>query len=68
MALFTGDVRALNYDDDWLAPTASTAFLTGKLANARVTSAHFDSAAAGTVADHYAWIKTPDASADWLLR
>ena len=67
MARFTGEVRALTYDDDWLAPPASTRFLIGKLPNARVLSAHFDDAAAGTVADHYAWIKAPDASADWLL-
>ena len=67
MARFHGDIHALTYSGDWLAPPASTAFLTGKLANARLTTAHFDAAAAGTVADHYAWIKTPGATADWLL-
>lgn len=67
MARFRGDIRALTYSGDWLAPPASTAFLTGKLANARIATAHFDAAAAGTVADHYAWIKTPGATADWLL-
>ena len=68
MARFGGDVRALTFDQDWLAPPESTAFLTGKLANAQVTAGHFDAAMAGTVADHYAWIKAPDATADWLLR
>ena len=68
MARFNGEVRALTFDQDWLAPPVSTAFLTGKLPNARVTSAHFDAAAVGTVADHYAWIKAPEATADWLLR
>ena len=61
-------MRALTFDQDWLAPPVSTAYLTGKLPNARVTSAHFDAAAVGTVADHYAWIKAPEATADWLLR
>lgn len=66
MARFTGEVRALTYDDDWLAPASSTASLTGKFPSAQVTAAQFDAAAAGCVPDHYAWIKAPDASAEFL--
>ena len=66
MVQFNGAVRALSMDSDWLAPPSSMAFLTGKLRDACVQATTFDAATLGTRADHYAWMKQPDAVADFL--
>ncbi|HZH44968.1 MAG TPA: alpha/beta hydrolase [Lysobacter sp.] len=47
--------------NDWLAPRSSLAFLLGKLPNATHVVAELDDAALGTRADHFAWMKQPDA-------
>jgi len=57
-------VRGLLLAQDWLAPRPSLDFLLGKmpLAPARVDC--LDARAAGTRADHYAWMKQPAGVAD----
>jgi len=66
MARLTLPVRALVLDGDWLAPASSMRFLLSKLPVADVRVAEFDRTRAGTAPDHYAWMKQPDAVADWL--
>ncbi len=67
MAQVVQPVRALVMARDWLAPRGSLDFLLGKLASARVQVGHLDDHALGARADHYAWMKAPDAVADRLL-
>ena len=67
MAGFRGEVRGIVLADDWLAPTSSLAFLLGKLRGARVRVDVVDAATLGAAADHYAWMKHPDAVAARLL-
>ena len=67
MAGFRGEVRGIVLADDWLAPTSSLAFLLGKLRGARVRVDVVDAAKLGAAADHYAWMKHPDAVAARLL-
>ncbi len=63
---FKGDVRAMTLSEDWMAPPSSLQFLLSKLANAHVTDVHVSSAHIGIAADHFAWMKQPDAIAAWL--
>lgn len=67
MARFAGDVRRVNFTDDWLAPASSGEYLAGKLRGARVQAVKMDAATLGATADHYAWMKTPDAVAAFLV-
>ncbi|WP_202840350.1 alpha/beta hydrolase family protein [Luteimonas saliphila] len=67
MARLTQPVRALVLSQDWMAPPSSLDFLLGKLPATDVQAVCFDERAARTRADHYAWMKAPDAVADWLL-
>lgn len=67
MRAFTGDIRCVTFQDDWLAPASSARFLNGKLPNARVAATTLDAATLGTLADHYAWMKRPEAVAEWLV-
>ena len=61
-------VRAVLLADDWLAPQSSLRHLLSKLARASIDATVLDAAALGAAADHYAWMKAPDAVADWLTR
>lgn len=63
-----GPVRAVLLAEDWLAPRGSLDVLLGKLPAATAEIACFDARAAGTRADHYAWMQAPDAVADWLAQ
>ena len=67
MAGFTGEVRAIAMAEDWLAPSASTAFLLSKFRPSRTDMAVFDAARLGTRADHFSWMKQPDAVVEFLL-
>lgn len=67
MAGFGGEVRGIVLADDWLAPRSSLTFLLGKLRGARVRVDVVDAATLGAAADHYAWMKHPDAVAARLL-
>ncbi|QDA58288.1 alpha/beta hydrolase family protein [Thermomonas aquatica] len=66
MAQFHGEARAIALRDDWLAPPTATGFLLSKFRPARTELALFDAARLGTCADHFAWMKQPDAVADFL--
>lgn len=60
-------VLALRLRDDWLGPEPSLAWLLGKMPRARVETIMVTSEDLGGVAaDHFAWMKTPDAIADRL--
>ncbi len=63
---FDGDVHALTFSNDWMAPPGSLRFLLSKLSGARITEAHFSATRLGTADDHYAWMKHPEAVAAWL--
>lgn len=67
MARFAGEVRQVNFTGDWLAPASSGDYLAGKLRGARVQAVKMDAATLGATADHYAWMKTPDAVAAFLV-
>jgi len=66
LSAFDGDVRAMTFSDDWMAPPSSLQFLLAKLAKARITEAHWSADQVGASADHFAWMKHPDAIAAWL--
>ncbi len=61
-------VHGVLFDDDWLAPETSLRALMAKLpdSSARVTTLHHT--ALGTRADHFAWMKQPQAVVDALLQ
>lgn len=63
---FSGEVHAMSFTNDWMAPPGSLHFLLSKLAGARITEANFAASRVGTRADHFAWMKHPDAVAAWL--
>jgi len=67
MAQLAQPVRALVLARDWMAPRGSLDFLLGKLSSARVEATCFDDQALGARADHFTWMKVPDAVVDWLL-
>lgn len=66
MAQFSGRLRGIALADDWLGPLPSLHHLTNKLADARTRLMTLDAAALAAPADHYGWMRQPDAVADWL--
>lgn len=66
MARVDVPVRAAWLADDWLGPQSSLQFLLGKLGSTDVAIEGFDAARLGTGADHFAWMRTPDAITAWL--
>ena len=66
MATLAVPVRAATLLHDWMAPQPSLRFLLSKLPHAHIQARHFDGDAAGTVADHFAWMQAPAAIAAWL--
>jgi predicted alpha/beta hydrolase len=67
MAGFRGQARGVVLAEDWLAPPSSLAFLLGKLRGAEAATHVLHADALGTRADHYAWMKQPDAVVERLL-
>ena len=59
-------VRAACLQADWLGPPSSLHFLLSKLATPVPAVASMDAAALGVPADHFAWMKRPDAVVEWL--
>lgn len=59
-------VRGARFTDDWLAPESSLGHLLSKLPRARPSVRAFDAAALGVAADHFQWMQSPAAVADWL--
>jgi len=60
-------VRGVLFDDDWLAPESSLRALLAKLPGAPATVTVLDHTRLGTRADHFAWMKQPQAVIDALL-
>lgn len=65
-------VLALRFSRDWLAPAASLEGLLAKLGQGPVAREVFDDARLGARADHFRWMRAPDAPATaiaaWLGR
>lgn len=61
-------VHAVLLEHDWLAPRSSLDYLLSKLGDAKRSITTLDDAALGARADHFNWMKAPDAVADALLR
>ncbi|MCC7635936.1 alpha/beta hydrolase family protein [Stenotrophomonas rhizophila] len=62
-----GRATAVVMADDWLAPKGSMQGLLAKLPQVDATLAVLSAAALGTRADHFAWMKSPQAVADLLF-
>ena len=60
-------VRGVLFDDDWLAPESSLRALMAKLPDAPAHVTVLDHARLGARADHFAWMKQPQAVVDALL-
>jgi len=67
MARIQVPVQALAMASDWLGPESSLRFLLSKLPNAPAQLDAFDDAALGARADHFTWMKHPDAVTDRLV-
>ena len=63
MAGATPAIRGVLFNRDWLAPPASLAELLAKFPRARKHVLRLDARALGARADHFAWMKQPDAVA-----
>lgn len=59
-------VRAVYLQDDWLAPESSLRFLLSKLASPAPAVLALDTRTLGVPADHFAWMKQPDAVVEHL--
>lgn len=57
------EVDAVLLADDWMVPAASLRFLLGKMQPSAVRIDIIDAARLGTRADHFAWVRCPDAVA-----
>ncbi|ROU06752.1 alpha/beta hydrolase family protein [Lysobacter enzymogenes] len=68
MARVRVQARAVRMVDDWLVPRASQDFLLGKLPLAQVEAVELGAHELGVRADHFAWMKRPDAVVAALLR
>ena len=59
--------RAVVFPDDWLAPRSSLRFLLAKLPHVEAGVQVLDAASLGTTADHFSWLRRPDAVVRALL-
>ena len=60
-------VLNLRLVDDWLVPPGSVDWLLGKMPHAEQVREVMDVRSLGVRADHFAWMKTPEAVAAWLV-
>lgn len=67
LARGTAPVRGVLLRDDWLAPMPSLAGLAAKMPAARFSAATLAPEQLGVPADHFAWMKQPQAVVDALL-
>lgn len=63
LAGFTRPVLGLRFSHDWLVPEASLQELLAKLGAGEHTVESFDDTRLGAVADHFRWMRRPDAVA-----
>jgi predicted alpha/beta hydrolase len=68
MAQVAVDARAVSMDGDWLVPPGSVRYLLSKLPRAQSESLLLGTRALGTRADHFSWMKQPEAVVEALLR
>ena len=61
------EVDAVRLADDWLVPAASLKFLLEKMQPSAIRVRVIDANQLGARADHFAWMKHPDAVADALI-
>ena len=59
-------VHGLRFAHDWLVSPASLDALVAKLGPAPRRDVEFDTAALGVAADHFRWLRAPQAPARWL--
>ena len=62
------EAHAVVMANDWLAPPGSLHFLLGKMPRVEARIATLDAIAPGVRADHFGWLKAPDAVVEALLR
>jgi predicted alpha/beta hydrolase len=62
----TVPVQAIGFARDWLGPESSLRFLLSKLGSTQVRIVRLDAAALGATADHFAWMRFPEAVASAL--
>lgn len=62
------EAHAVVMAEDWLAPPGSLRFLLGKMPRIEARIATLDAIAPDVRADHFGWLKAPDAVVDVLLR
>ena len=69
LAAIAPDVDAVRFDDDWLGPGSSLDFLLAKFGTpgSRIRVSRLGHRALGVPADHFAWMKAPDAVAAALV-
>ncbi len=67
LASVTQPVRAVLLDSDWLAPLPALQALLAKMPSSNAATTVLDADALGVPADHFAWMKRPDAVLDQLL-
>lgn len=68
LAAVQSGARAVVMADDWLAPPGSLRFLLGKMPAVAARIDMLDAVAPGVRADHFGWLKAPDAVVESLLR
>lgn len=68
MAAVALPVRAAVMRDDWLGPESSLRFLLSKLPRSPAQVTALDAKALGTKADHFAWMREPEAVAAFLAQ
>ncbi len=66
MSRATSEIRAVVLTDDWLAPESSLRFLLSKMPRASASTMPLDAATLRARADHFHWMKHPDAVATAL--
>jgi predicted alpha/beta hydrolase len=62
------EARAVVMAQDWLAPQGSLRFLLGKMPATHARIETLDAVAPGMRADHFGWLKAPDAAVEALLQ
>lgn len=68
LAALSAPVAAVALEHDWLAPRSSLEFLLSKMPHAPAQVTQLDTHALQAPADHFAWMRTPDAVAEALTR
>lgn len=67
LAGVTAPLDAVLFEDDWFAPRSSLDFFAAKLRPAALRCVALDAAALGARADHFGWMKRPEAVAAALV-